>query len=149
MGAVALFLCAASCHAQSQQDSPGARAYRELKEHLDYIWNQESTPLPDTVTIPEKALRWPGMNRFEIIDCVNLLWQAQVIVLKNPIDPSLRPTPVWLHDVRGYRKANGWYGVRINGEPMDESQVWFLYGGQEVNLQMLFSYGSRMINLKE
>lgn len=127
-------------------DSPGARAARELKAHLDYVYEHEYPTLPDSVALPDPPREWPGMNRFEVLAVVEALARAQVVVEYGRLDPKDRGTPIWIRDVRGYKKPNGWYGLRLNGRAVDESRIWFLYAGEELNLRDFCTVGSRMVD---
>ena len=122
------------------QREPGASALKELQAHLDYLGKVESAPLPDTVTIPNNPPPWQGMNRFDVIEGLRVLAEAGVVVLSSP---GGKRQPVWIKSLRGYRKSNGWYGIRINGQEFDESSLYVQYGGREVNFQVLMSWGSR------
>lgn len=126
--------------------SPGDLAYHELKEHLKYVYNEENAPLTDTVTIPDQTAEWKGLNRFEILEIVRVLAQAQVVVEHGTLEPADRGVPIWIHDIRGYKKPNGWYGIRINGRAVDERRIWFLYAGANVNLRIFCTAGSRMVD---
>ena len=128
------------------KDSPGDKAYHELKSHLDYIYEHEIETLPDSVSLPYPVREWPGMNRFEVIVVVNALALAQVVVEYGRLDPKDRGVPIWIHDVRGYKKANGWYGIRMNGQVIDEARIWFSYAGEQINLRTFCTIGSRMVD---
>jgi hypothetical protein len=104
------------------QREPGASALKELRSHLDY-----QGP-------------WLGMNRFDVLEGLRVLAEAGVVVV---LSPGVKPQPVWIKSLRGYRKSNGWYGIRINGQEFDESSLYVQYGGREVNFQVLMSWGSR------
>jgi hypothetical protein len=49
---------------------------------------------------------------------------------------------VWVKDSRGWLKPNGFYGLKINGQAVDEGVVWLSYAGRMTNLRVLFTYGS-------
>jgi hypothetical protein len=128
--------------ADPMQAEPGASALKELRSHLDYLGGIESQPLPDTVTPPPAGTfpEWPGMNRFDVIEGLRVLAQAQVVVVVSA--QGIRQ-PVWIKTLRGYRKGNGWYGIRINGQEISEASLYLLYGGREINFQELMTWGSR------
>ena len=126
--------------------SPGDQAYHELREHIEYVYGVETKDLPDSVAIPDPAVEWKGLNRFEVLDLVRILAQAQVVVEHGVLDPADRGLPIWIRTIRGYKKANGWYGLLINGQPIDESIIWFQYGGDNLNLRTFCTTGSRMVN---
>jgi hypothetical protein len=119
----------------------GDAAAKELKGHLDTLGAIQSAPMPDTVSAPEKTPAWPGMNRFDVITALDLLAQAGVVVLRSA-DGSRRA--VWIKSLRGRKKANGWYGILLNGQEIDEGALYVMYGGRELNLRQLMTWGSRI-----
>ena len=121
---------------------PGASALRELKSHLDYLGGIQAAPLPDTVAIPPTMPEWKGMDRFDVIEGLRVLAQAEAVVI---VSPHGQRTALWIKSLRGYRKSNGWYGIRINGQEMDESTLYLLYGGRELNFRSLMTWGSRQM----
>lgn len=82
---------------------------------------------------------WPGMTAWDAAWCRDLVFRAGFVEVREPSRP---PRVVWVRDARGWRKPNGFYGLKLNGEPVDESLVWIPYGGTIVNLRVLFTYGS-------
>ena len=119
--------------AQSLDAEPGASALKELKNHLEWQGAILNAPLPDTVTLPAHPPAWPGLNRFDVRIGLELLAQAQVVVLRSTGDSR---RPVWIKSLRGYKKSNGWYGIRLNGQEIDEQTLYLMYGGREVNFQI-------------
>ena len=82
---------------------------------------------------------WPGMTAWDVAWCRELVWRAQFVELREPEKPI---RVIWVKDARGWRKPNGYYGLKINGTPVDEAVVWLLYADRMVNLRTLFTYGS-------
>lgn len=82
---------------------------------------------------------WPGMTAWDVAWCKELVFAAGVVEIR---EPGHAPRLVWLKDVRGWKKPNGFYGLRINGQVVDEQTVWLAYAGTLTNLQALFTYGS-------
>lgn len=75
----------------------------------------------------------------DVVWCKELVYQAQVVEIRTP---GQKARLVWVKDARGWLKPNGWFGLKINGEPVDEGTVWLSYAGDMVNLRTLFTYGS-------
>ena len=82
---------------------------------------------------------WPGITAWDAAWCRDLVWRAGFVELR---DPGVPARVVWVKDARGWRKPNGYYGLKINGTPVDEATVWLLYDGRMTNLRTLFTYGS-------
>lgn len=82
---------------------------------------------------------WPGMTAWDAAWCKELVWQAGLVEIRAPGQPV---RIVRVSDSRGWRKPNGFYGLRLNGEPVDEGTVWLHYAGSMMNLRVLFTYGS-------
>jgi len=82
---------------------------------------------------------WPGMTGWDVAWCRDLVSRAEFVELRNPCQT---PKVVWVKDARGWRKPNGYYGLKINGAVVDESVVWLMYEGRMTNLRTLFTYGS-------
>ena len=82
---------------------------------------------------------WPGMTAWDVAWCKELVWRAGFVEIREPSQPV---RVVWLKDVRGWRKPNGFYGLKINGQAVDEGVVWLAYQGSMTNLRVLFTYGS-------
>ncbi len=136
-----LFFLPCGAAAQSLQAEPGASAIKELKNQLDWYGTIEAMPLPDPVTIPTNPALWPGMNRQEVLTGLKVLAQARVVVL---LSPSGLRQPIWIRSLRGYKKSNGWYGIRLNGQEIDEQWLYLGYGGREISFQELMTMGSRV-----
>jgi len=97
------------------------------------------TPLPPDPAIPLAHAPWPGMTAWDAAWCRDLVWTAQFVEIREPGRPM---RVVWVKDARGWRKPNGFYGLKLNGEPVDEGLVWLSYQGIMTNLRVLFTYGS-------
>lgn len=82
---------------------------------------------------------WPGMTAWDAAWCRDLVARATLIELEQD-DGQFQVLKVT--DVRGWRKPNGFYGLAVNGQHVDEARVWLGYGGRRVNLRVLFTYGS-------
>jgi hypothetical protein len=82
---------------------------------------------------------WPGMTAWDVAWCKELVWQAQLVEIR---EPGTKPRVVRVRDARGWLKPNGFYGLRLNGQPIDEGWVWLAYAGTMTNLRVLFTYGS-------
>lgn len=93
---------------------------------------------PDPAELLAKA-PWPGMTAWDVAWCRDLVSRAVFVELREGDKP---PRLVRVADVRGWLKPNGFYGLRLNGEPVEEGSVWLNYGGVMTNLRVLFSYGS-------
>lgn len=104
-------------------------------------WSQE-TASPSLPPDPAEALGrapWPGMTAWDVDWCKRLVWMARLVEIRNPGEPS---RVVWVKDVRGWLKPNGFYGLKLNGQVIDEGVVWLMYAGRMTNLRVLFTYGS-------
>jgi len=102
----------------------------------------QPAPVPEATPDPFVLLGqgpWPGMTAWDVAWCKELVWEARVVEYRVPGE---KPRLVWLKDVRGWKKPNGFYGLKINGEAVDEATVWLAYAGQMTNLRVLFTYGS-------
>lgn len=93
---------------------------------------------PDPAELLGKA-PWPGMAALDAAWCRDLVAAAEFVEIREPDAPT---RVVWVKDVRGWLKPNGFYGLKINGEAVDEGTVWINYAGDLVNLRVLFTYGS-------
>jgi len=82
---------------------------------------------------------WPGMTAWDVAWCRDLVFRARLIEIREVGNPVRLVKVV---DVRGWRKPNGFYGIKLNGSPIDEGLVWLNYGGTMTNLRVLFTYGS-------
>lgn len=82
---------------------------------------------------------WPGMGAYDVVVCARLVLDAQFVQVQTDGE---KLTTVWVHDARGIKLDNGFYGLRINGEVVDISLVYVYHWGRIVNLRTLFSYGS-------
>ena len=82
---------------------------------------------------------WPGMTAWDVVWCRELVWKANFVEIREPNQPT---RVVWVKDARGWLKPNGFYGLKINGEAVDEGVVWLAYRGRMTNLRVLFTYGS-------
>lgn len=99
----------------------------------------------DTGPFPDPAYElanppWPGMTAWDVAWCRDLVFRAGLVEIREP-DAPVRTVRVT--DARGWKKPNGFYGLRLNGQPVDEATVWLLYAGTMTNLRALFTYGSR------
>jgi hypothetical protein len=104
-----------------------------------------AVPLTAQTPDPAEALGhapWPGMSAWDMVWCRDLVAMAQFVEIREPGHPT---RVVWVKDVRGWLKPNGFYGLKLNGEPVDETLVWISYAGATVNLRVLFTYGSAPI----
>lgn len=91
---------------------------------------------------PAEALArspWPGMTAWDAAWCRDLVFQAQFVELR---EPGTHPRVVWVKDSRAWLKPNGFYGLKLNGQIVDEGVVWLPYQGRMTNLRVLFTYGS-------
>jgi len=105
-------------------------------------FNQTETPLPDPSELLGKA-PWPGMSALDVSWCRYLVATAGFVEIREP-DAPMRV--VWVKDVRGWLKPDGFYGLKINGQVVDEGTVWITYAGDLVNLRVLFTYGSAPVD---
>jgi len=85
---------------------------------------------------------WPGMTSWDAWWCKELVWQAGMVEWRVPGQP---PRNVRVRDARGWLKPNGFWGLRLNGQEVDEGQIWLNYAGTMTNLKVLFTYGSRPV----
>ena len=86
---------------------------------------------------------WPGMTAWDAAWCRDLVWKAGFVEFRPP-GQTLRI--VWVKDVRGWLKPNGFWGLKINGDAVDEGVIWLPYRGRMTNLRVLFTYGSAPID---
>ncbi len=86
---------------------------------------------------------WVGMTAWDVVWCRDLVASAQFVEIREPDAP---PHVVWVKDVRGWLKPDGFYGLKINGKAVDEGTVWITYAGDLVNLRVLFTYGSAPVD---
>jgi hypothetical protein len=100
------------------------------------------TQNPDPAELLGKA-PWVGMTAWDAAWCRDLVATAGVVEIREPGAPM---RVVWVKDVRGWLKPNGFYGLKLNGIAVDESTVWLLYAGDMVNLRVLFTYGSAPVD---
>jgi len=96
------------------------------------------SPSPDPAELLGKA-PWVGMTAWDAAWCRDLVFRAGYVEIREPDKPR---RVLWVEDARGWLKPNGFYGLKINGEVVDESLVWLMYAGALVNLRVLFTYGS-------
>jgi hypothetical protein len=91
---------------------------------------------------------WPGLSVLDAALCYRLVWESGWVEVRAPNTPM---KVIWVHDVRGVRLPNGFWGLKINGQVLKLSTVWVEYGDQMVNLQILFTRGSAKVapNLNE
>ena len=92
--------------------------------------------------LPAEALGkapWPGMTAWDVAWCRELVFRAVFVEIRVE---GLAPKIVRVKDARGWLKPNGFYGLRINGQPVDEKTVWVMYAGQMIQVRTLFTYGS-------
>ncbi len=82
---------------------------------------------------------WPGMTAWDVVWCSDLAAKAQFVEIREPDQPM---KVVWIKEVRGWLKPNGYWGLKINGAAVDEGVVWIAYRGTMTNLRVLFTYGS-------
>lgn len=82
---------------------------------------------------------WPGMTAWDVAWCRDLVFRAVFVEIR---EPGAKPRLVRVKDARGWLKPNGFYGLRLNGEPIEEGLVWLNYAGTMTNLRVLFTYGS-------
>lgn len=99
---------------------------------------QEPPLPPDPAVLLAKA-PWPGMTAWDVDWCKRLVWTSGLVEVR---EPGAKPRVVWVKDVRGWLKPNGFFGLKVNGTPVDEGTVWLPYGGRMTNLRVLFTYGS-------
>ncbi len=85
---------------------------------------------------------WPGLTVLDVALCDRLVWDSGWVEVRGPG----AGVTLWVHDVRGYRLPNGYYGLKINGRPVDLAQCWIEYGQHLVNLQILFTLGSAEVD---
>jgi hypothetical protein len=97
---------------------------------------------PDPAELLGKA-PWPGMTAWDVVWCRDLVASAQFVELR---EPGVATRVVWVKDVRGWLKPDGFYGLKINGSTVDEGTVWITYAGDLVNLRVLFTYGSAPVD---
>lgn len=79
------------------------------------------------------------MTAWDVAWCRDLVFRAVFVEIR---EPGAKPRLVRVKDARGWLKPNGFYGLRLNGEPIDEGLVWLNYAGTMTNLRVLFTYGS-------
>jgi hypothetical protein len=79
------------------------------------------------------------MNAWDAAWCRDLVYRARLVEIR---EPGKKNRVVAVTDARGWRKPNGFYGLKLNGEPVDEGWVWLSYAGTMTNLRVLFTYGS-------
>jgi hypothetical protein len=79
---------------------------------------------------------WPGMTAWDVAWCRDLVWKAGFVEIREP-DQATKV--VWIKDVRGWRKPNGFYGLKINLAAVDEATVWLSYQGRMTNLRVLLT----------
>ena len=82
---------------------------------------------------------WPGMTAWDVAWCRELVWKAAFVEIR---EAGQNMKVVWVKDVRGWLTTNGFYGLKINGSPVDEGTLWIAYQGRMTNLRVLFTYGS-------
>jgi hypothetical protein len=97
---------------------------------------------PDPAELLGKA-PWVGMTAWDAAWCRDLVAMAGFVEIREPGAPM---RVVWVKDVRGWLKPDGFYGLKINGTAVDESTVWITYAGDLVNLRVLFTYGSAPVD---
>jgi len=105
------------------------------------VWSQSSSP-PTQPPDPTQTLAhapWPGMTAWDVDWCKRLVWAVRLVEIRNPGE---KPRVLVVKDVRGWLKPNGFYGLRLNGDPIEEGTVWLMYAGRMTNLRVLFTYGS-------
>ena len=95
-------------------------------------------PVADPAELLSRA-PWPGMTAWDVAWCRELVYRALLVEVR---EPGQRPRIVRVRDARGWLKPNGFYGLRLNGEPIEEGLVWLNYAGTMTNLRVLFTYGS-------
>jgi hypothetical protein len=83
------------------------------------------------------------MTAWDAAWCRDLVWKAGFVEFRPP-GQTLRI--VWVKDVRGWLKPNGFWGLKINGDAVDEGVIWLPYRGRMTNLRVLFTYGSAPID---
>jgi hypothetical protein len=101
-----------------------------------------SSPSPDPAALLGQA-PWVGMTAWDAAWCRDLVFRAGYVELREPDQPM---RVIWVKDARGWLKPNGFYGLKINGEVVDEALVWLRYAGDLVNLRVLFTYGSAPVD---
>ena len=69
----------------------------------------------------------------------HLVSTSQVIMEQKPGQDSRN---IWVKNTRRYKKANGWIGLMVNGEVLEERYIFLQYGNRIENLQALFTLGS-------
>lgn len=79
------------------------------------------------------------MTAWDVDWCKELVWAAGIVEIR---ESGQKPRLVRVKDARGWLKPNGFYGLKLNGNPVDEGTVWLAYAGQMTNLRVLFTYGS-------
>jgi len=97
------------------------------------------SPLPPDPAVFLARAPWPGMTAWDVAWCRELVFQSLLVEIR---EPGQKPRVVRVKDARGWLKPNGFYGLRLNGEPIDEALVWLNYAGTMTNLRVLFTYGS-------
>jgi len=83
------------------------------------------------------------MTAWDVAWCKELVWAAGVVEVREPGAPV---RTLWVRDARGWKKPNGFYGLRLNGQVVDEGQIWLNYAGTMTNLRVLFTYGSKPVD---
>ena len=79
------------------------------------------------------------MTAWDVAWCRELVWKAGLVEIREAGQGS---RVVVVKDARGWLKPNGFYGLKLNGQTVDEGTVWLLYQGRMTNLRVLFTYGS-------
>jgi len=100
---------------------------------------EAQVPAPPDPAVLLGHAPWPGMTAWDAAWCRDLVWQAGFVEIR---EPGKKARVVWVKDSRGWLKPNGFYGLKINGEIVDEAVVWLEYQGRMTNLRVLFTYGS-------
>jgi len=80
------------------------------------------------------------MTAWDAAWCRDLVFRAGMVEIR---EPGASGRIVKVIDARGWLKPSGFYGLRLNGQTVDEGTVWLLYAGTMTNLRSLFTYGSR------
>ncbi len=99
-------------------------------------WEPPLVPSPVPFTV----------NSYDAIDAVRLIWRVGLLQYRYA-DGSTRIVPVesvrsyWAgFDPQAYENHQNRYDLLLNGEPIDWGNLFLLYNGEMINLQLLYTY---------